>query len=190
MIYFYASLGAAMLTGIMALFEVGLALTGQSLVHERSEFEVYRDIANSSDRLFQRMLTESQDLRVIGTGRYGSDLCQQILCRIQGINCRSGNTKSSLYVGLDYSDLADSRRILNYSTPGFAPAAGVWSSSCVLERWIDCDPVSDSLCGFAKFKHRVLIRPSRDRLYPGYELYSCIVERKAPDPRCLFERGA
>ena len=158
-----------MLTGIMVLFEVGLALTGQSLVDEQSELETYQDIVNSSDLLFQRMLTEPQDLQAIGTGRYGSTLCRQIVCRIQGINCSSGNAKNPLYAGLE-----------RYSTPKYTPSAGVWSSSCVLEGELD-----DS-----ERIHRLLIRPSRNRLDLGYELYSCIIERKGPDPRCMFERGA
>lgn len=158
-----------MLTGIMVLFEVGLALTGQSLMDERSEFEVYQDIVNSTDRLFQRMLTETHDLQAIGTGRYGSGLCKQIICRIQGVNCSSGNAKKPLYRGLE-----------RYSTPKYMPSVGVWSSSCVLEGALD-----DS-----ERVHRLLIRPNRNRLDLGYELYSCIVERKIPDPRCMFERGA
>ena len=146
MIYFYAGLGAAMLTGIMVLFEVGLALTGQSLVDEQSELEGYQDVVKSSDRLFQRMLTDPQDLQAIGTGRYGSGLCQQITCRIQGVNCSSGNAKNPLYVGLE-----------RYSTPKYMPSIGVWSSSCVLEGELD------------ERVHRLLIRPSRNRLDLGYE---------------------
>ena len=169
MIYFYAGLGAAMMAGIMVLFEVGLALTGQSLVDEQVELEMYQDIVNSSDRLFQRMLTDPQDLQAIGPGRYGSGLCQQITCRIQGINCSSGNVISPLYADLQ-----------RYSTPKYMPSIGVWSSSCVLEGELDG----------GKRIHRLLIRPSRDRLDLGYELYSCMIERNMPDPRCMFERGA
>ena len=174
-----------MLTGIMVLFEVALALTGQSLVDERSELEGYQDVVKSSDRLFQRMLTDPQDLQSIGPGRYGSGLCRQIICRIQGINCGSGNKRNPLYAGLDYSEGA-----LDYRTPGFAPAVGLWDSSCNLERWIDCDASLDPSCEKAELIHRVLIRPDRERLGAGYELYSCIVARKSPAPRCMFERGA
>jgi len=169
MIYFYAGLGAAMLTGIMLLFDVGLALTGQSLLEERSEFDAYQDVVNGSDRLFQGMLTQPQDVQAIGTGRYGSVLCEQIICRIQGVGCRSGNTKNPLYAALE-----------SYSTPRYTPPTGVWSSSCALEGELDNSGVI----------HRLLIRPNRDRLDLGYELYSCIVETKRPDSRCLFERGA
>lgn len=187
MIYFYAGLGAAMLTGIMLLFDVGLALTGQSLLEERSDFDAYQDVVNGSDRLFQEMLTQPQDLQAIGTGRYGSDLCTQIMCRIQspGIGCRSGNSNNPRYEGLDYV-----QPILDYSTPRITPAIGMWASCCALERFIDCDPGLDPGCANANYIHRILIRPSRDRLDLGYELYSCIVERKHPDSRCLFERGA
>ena len=32
MVYFYAVMGVVMMTGIMAIFEMGLSLTGQSLL--------------------------------------------------------------------------------------------------------------------------------------------------------------
>ena len=35
MIYLYAGLGIAMLTGIMAIFEMGVSLTGSSLLSSR-----------------------------------------------------------------------------------------------------------------------------------------------------------
>ncbi len=169
MIYFYAGLGTAMLTGIMVLFEVGLALTGQSLLEERSELDPYQDVVSASDRLFQRMLTQPQDVQAIGQGRYGSDLCQQILCRIQGGICCSGIAKNPLYAGLEA-----------YETPRLSLPSGAWSSSCALERRLEDSSVI----------HRVLMRANRDRLDLGYELYSCVIEGDQPDPRCLFERGA
>lgn len=158
-----------MLTGIMVLFEVGLALTGQSLLEQRSELDAYQNVVNASDHLFLKMLTQPQDVEAIGSGRYGTDLCQQILCRIQGVNCRFGNTKNPLYVVLE-----------SYGTPKLSLSSGVWSSSCALEKQLDG----------SSFIHRVLIRANRDSLDYGYELYSCVVEGDRPDPRCLFERGA
>lgn len=169
MIYFYAGLGAAMLTGIMALFDLGLALTVQPLREEQSDLEIYQDVVNSADQLFQRMLTQPSDLQALGTGNFGAVLCQQIFCRIHGTGCRSGNMKKPLYVGLK-----------NYSMPNSMPPSGVWSSSCVLQRQLDTGAST----------HRILIRPSRESLNLGYELYSCIVEQNSIDQRCLFERGA
>ena len=169
MIYFYAGLGAAMLSGIMLMFEVGLALTGQSLFEESSHSDVYHDITNSADKLFLRMLVEPLELKALGTGRYGPVLCQQIFCRIQGIGCRYGNTQTPLYASLK-----------DYSTPRFTSAMGMWSSSCVLERPLDQ----------SGFTHRLLIRPNRERPGLGYELYSCVVNEVSMNHRCLFERGA
>ena len=168
MIYFYAGLGAAMLTGIMLLFEVGLSLTGQSLLEEQSYFNSYQDRVNSADQLFLRMLTQTSDLRAIGTARYGDDLCQQILCRIKGTGCNAGNMKIQLYAPLK-----------GYSTAVSIPSIGMWSSSCVLEHQLE-DSGST---------HRLLIRPNRERFDLGYELYSCILDGSSVRKRCLFERG-
>jgi hypothetical protein len=44
MIYLYAGLGIAMLSGIMAIFEMGLAVTGQSLLRSPEE-SYFGDIA-------------------------------------------------------------------------------------------------------------------------------------------------
>ena len=60
------------------------------------------------------------------------------------------------------------------------PSTGIWSSSCVLERQLDQ----------GRFTHRLLIRPNRERLDLGYELYSCVVKEAIVDQRCLFERGS
>ena len=168
MIYFYAGLGVAMMTGIMVLFEVGLALTGQSLLEEPPHSDVYRDVSSSADQLFQRMLSEPLELKSLGTGRYGPVLCQQILCRIYGIGCGYGNRQTPQYAGLK-----------GYSMPTSTPSAGVWSSSCVLERQLDQ----------GGYTHRLLIRPNRKRSERGYELYSCVVKETSLDQRCLFERG-
>ena len=169
MIYFYAGLGAAMLTGIMLLYEVGIALTGHSLVEERLDLDAYEDVVNSADQLFQRMLTEPLDLQAIGKGRYGASLCQQIVCRIRGKGCSYGNEMRPLYSSLR-----------SYSTPNSALPIGVWSSSCALERQLDKDGVV----------HRLLIRPEGQGFDFGYGLYSCIVEKDGVDQRCLFEHGA
>ena len=169
MIYFYAGLGTAMLTGIMLLFEVGLALTGQSLFVEASSQEDYRDVTNQSDVLLQTMLTRQQDLKAIGTGRVGASLCQQILCRVNGLGCTSGNSRNPLYGPLG-----------KLTTPKFTPALGFWSSSCVLESQLG-ETEQDEF-------YRVLIRPNRNNLGAGYELYSCVVQGDKADPRCLFEK--
>ena len=169
MIYFYAGLGATMLSGIMLLFEVGLALTGQSLLQQPLYSDAYQDVVNSADQLFQRMLIEPLELKSLGTGRYGPVLCQQILCRIHGTGCLYGNIQNPLYVSLK-----------GYSTPISTLSTGVWSSSCVLERRLDQ----------VGFTHRLLIRPNRKSYKLGYELYSCLFKETSVKQRCLFEGGA
>ena len=169
MIYFYAGLGAAMLSGIMVLFEVGLSLTGKSLLEEDSYSDHYQDLVNADDQLFLKMLTEAPELRAVGTGRYGSGLCQQIYCRIHGTGCHDGNAKAPLYASLQ-----------SFSFPSSVPSIGIWSSSCSLERKL----------AQSGFFHRILIRPNRESINLGYELYSCILKENSADQRCLFEHGA
>ena len=173
-----------MLTGIMLLFEVGLALTGQSLFVEASSQEDYRDVTNQSDVLLQTMLTRQQDLKAIGIGRFGTSLCQQILCRINGLGCTSGNSRNPLYESLSSSNDPD----LKLMKPQSTPSLGVWSTACVLERQLGQTKKDEF--------YRVLIRPNRNNLAEGYELYSCVVPGFDPtmgdendsDPRCLFEK--
>ena len=167
MIYFHAGLGAAMLAGIMAMFEVGLSLTGQSLMDEESASVYYQDVVNSADQLFQKMLTDPLDLKVLGTGRYGDSLCEQILCRINGTGCSSKNYKMPLYASLQ-----------SYSTPKYAFPMSVWSSACALERRLDNNAIT----------HRLLISPNRQSIDLGYELFSCLVDGNSADQRCNFER--
>lgn len=169
MIYFYAGLGTAMLTGIMLLFEVGLALTGQSLFVAGSSQEDYRDVTNELDYSLLPMLTRQQDLKAIGTGRFGTSLCQQILCRINGLGCKSGNSKHPLYGPLG-----------KLTRPKFALPLGVWSSTCVLVKQLGKTNQDEF--------YRVLIRPNRNNFGAGYEFYSCVVQGDEADPRCLFEK--
>ena len=50
MVYLYAGLGIAMLSGIMAIFEMGLAVTGQSFFRNESRYETqYFTSTNSVD---------------------------------------------------------------------------------------------------------------------------------------------
>ena len=43
MVYLYAGMGVVMLTGIMAIFEMGLSLTGQSLLPTPTDFYIGSD---------------------------------------------------------------------------------------------------------------------------------------------------
>ena len=168
MIYFYAGLGTAMPAAIMVVFELGLALNGNSLISSDDASNMqYQQTAHTYDRLFLDMISRREDLALIGSGRSGQGLCRQIMCRIKGIDCRLGNTKAERYQGLQkYDD-----RVLT-------PATGLWSSACVLEGPLEGNDVL----------HRVMIRPGQDGLRSKYQLYSCVIESSDSDPRCLFEQ--
>ena len=158
-----------MLTGIMLLFEVGVALTGQSFFSESQRVESFQDGVNQYEQLFLKMLTDSQDLKAIGTGRSGNLLCQQILCRINGTGCSFGNSKNPIY---------ERTSLKSYGLAKISSAdSGPWSFSCALESDL-------SNVGYAS---RILIKPPQYGLESGYELYGCIIENQK-EFRCSFER--
>ena len=179
MIYFYAGLGTAMLTGIMMLFEIGLALRGQSFFDSLNTTEIKsnRDMNSSSEKMFLMMLSRDQEF--IGDGLSGQALCQQILCRIEGKDCRSGNSQSSLY-----NDLKE------YSLPHLSsPPQGLWASACVLEdvkKMNDSDADNDE----KNIINRLLILPSNSSINPNYRMFSCTISIRDIDARCSFEKGA
>ena len=51
MVYLYAGLGIAMLSGIMAIFEMGLAITGQSFFRNESTYHGSNYFKNSEFEL-------------------------------------------------------------------------------------------------------------------------------------------
>ena len=55
MVYFYAALGVMMLSGIMAIFEMGLSLTGQSM------------IPTPSDEYFSGVSMKNFDIKILGS---------------------------------------------------------------------------------------------------------------------------
>ena len=60
MVYLYAGLGIAMLSGIMAIFEMGLAVTGQSLLRLPKE-SYFDDItAKNMDKNFMKNLYDGK----------------------------------------------------------------------------------------------------------------------------------
>ena len=75
MIYLYAGLGLAMLSGIMAIFEMGLHLTGSSLVSSRADPYALEVEIKRIDRL---LLSALEDPHVLSPGLRGLDICQQL----------------------------------------------------------------------------------------------------------------
>ena len=76
MVYLYAGLGVAMLTGIMAIFEMGLALTGQSIIPSSVDAYLVDPAVKAMD---QNMLRLLKDPVQVNPGLEGSRLCQTVI---------------------------------------------------------------------------------------------------------------
>ena len=74
MTYLYAGLGVAMLAGIMAIFEMGLSLTGQSLIKDGVDAYLVSDQAKALDRQVLAALASSD----VEAGLEGYELCKAI----------------------------------------------------------------------------------------------------------------
>ena len=75
MVYLYAGLGVAMLAGIMAIFEMGLSLTGRSLLPIPADAYQENLPVKASDRQLLRLLSSAADL---SSGEADADLCEAV----------------------------------------------------------------------------------------------------------------
>ena len=115
MVYLYAGLGVAMLTGIMAIFEMGLALTGSSLLPSPPDLYSESEDVKQEDLRMVKLLIEADDLDppLTGTGR---SLCEQILAAF-----------SDAYVPIgDVNPWLVDRRM--------PVLTGAWAGSCLMNR--------------------------------------------------------
>ena len=77
MVYLYAGLGVAMLAGIMAIFEMGLALTGNSVLPSPQDPYLSNSTAQSEDRTWLSLLADDGVVDRI-RGKYGLSLCDEL----------------------------------------------------------------------------------------------------------------
>lgn len=82
MTYLYAGLGVAMLAGIMAIFEMGLSLTGQSLINDRVDAYLVSDQAKVLDR---QVLAALLTPELKESGLEGYELCEKIRELVLGV---------------------------------------------------------------------------------------------------------
>ena len=115
MVYLYAGLGVAMLTGIMAIFEMGLALTGNSLLPSLPDLYSESGKVKEEDFLMLKLLVKADDLDPPISG-IGKSLCEQIL---------SAYSRSYVPPGGVNPWLMDARMPV---------LAGPWSGSCQMNR--------------------------------------------------------
>ena len=75
MVYLYAGLGVAMLAGITAIFEMGLSLTGRSLLPIPADAYQENLAVKVNDRLLLRLLSSATD---VPAGQSGALLCDSV----------------------------------------------------------------------------------------------------------------
>jgi hypothetical protein len=162
-VYLYAALGVVMMTGIMAVVEMGLSLTGQSFILKSLLSSVQKESINELKQLDQdllRLLSKTHEVQGLdplgspkGSPLKGSSLCTQVMCRINRQSFCLGEASDA---GRPLLPPVESLRGLGQSD-NFP--SGQWSNSCALERG---------------GKHRFLIRSDSqiDENLPYY-LYSC-----------------
>ena len=97
MVYLYAALGVVMMTGIMAVVEMGLSLSGQSLLLKPNDLYQQNLLANGVGRRDQKMLGLLQDpahlAAINAVVNPAKDLCDKVLDRITievGSQCYPG----------------------------------------------------------------------------------------------------
>lgn len=110
MVYLYAGLGVLMISGIMAIFEMGLSLTGQSMMPTPAD--VYLQSAEMK-LVDQRLLALLKNRSAVAAGLANDSLCKALL-----------DSYSNQYPGQS-AGLPDHR---------LPVATGRWIRSCQLNR--------------------------------------------------------
>ena len=148
MTYLYAGLGIAMLTGIMAIFEMGLSLTGRSLLPSEQDPYFKTGAADLSDRTLLRLLNSNADLNAIGRNKTSHDLCKGILDRIKDLNKGQCVGQNGPYVPLND---------FKQDSSGLA-----FPNACALKNTAQ--------------QHRILVVPDLSDPSSPYQLYSCVLQ--------------
>ena len=203
MVYLYAALGVAMMTGIMAITEMGMSLTGQSLISKplNSEKDVAMNTLKGFDEAMLGILYErhkeqgvngemldplGSPIEPIGVEPLKSSaLCQQVLCRIN-------RTQSCLGEKFGVNEPLPSpvSVLKDFEEPGKFDSerlpSGSWSNSCALNLKIN-----------GRDKYRFLIFPDTDvdEKFP-YHAFSCALKYNGISPeghgaptKCDVESG-
>ena len=112
MVYLYAGLGIAMLSGIMAIFEMGLAVTGQSLIPSPVDAYLTDSNVKRMDRALLGLL--SNPAPVVPEDLVGTNLCNAI---------RSVYQANYPFPAQQFSFVEDSRSLVGTA----------WEDSCVMD---------------------------------------------------------
>ena len=153
-------MGVVMMTGIMAVLEMGLSLTGQSLLLKPIDSYQQNRVLNAVGKRDQQMLSlihDQVDLDAIGRSLQSTALCDQISCRssLLGVaNCTSVNS---------LVEDAETRfpNLQDLTQAGVIPPSGDWANACVLQ----------------SSSHRLIIQldPAPVDSQLPYRLFSCVL---------------
>jgi len=171
-VYLYAALGVVMMTGIMAVVEMGLSLTGQSLLLKPNNPYQQNLLANGVARRDQKMLGLLQDpahlAAIDAVVNPAKDLCDKVLDRI------TIEVDSQCYPGGEYveSQACDDARLLGELIDADDPQVEKLPNTCALE----VDAVH----------HRLLLQrdPDPEDSQIPYRLFSCVLSDAST---CDFE---
>ena len=177
MVYLYAALGMVMMTGIMAVVEMGLSLTGQSLLLKPDD--PYRQnlltkAVGKRDQQMLNMLHDTDDLDFIGRSLDGSELCDQLLCRSSPGSAAICSPATDTEPANTLADDADQRlsELAELTRSGVYPPVsdGFLSNACALQVGM----------------HRLLIQPDStpENSRIPYRLFSCVLDGSGT---CSFE---
>ena len=177
MVYLYAALGVVMMTGIMAVLEMGLSLTGQSLLLKPQDPYRQNFVTNSVGKRDQQMLNllyDNDDLYAIGRSLESAELCDQLLCRSTPTGVAYCRPASNLVPANAIANDAGERlpELAELTRAGVSPpdADGFLSNACALQAGM----------------HRLLIQPDpspKNSRFP-YRLFSCVLDGSST---CNFE---
>jgi len=164
-VYLYAALGVVMMTGIMAVIEMGLSLTGQSLVlkpDDPYQQNLVLNLVGKRDQQMLNMLHKPSDLDAIGRSLEGAALCDQLLCR-SSPSASAGCRQATLLVPANVLALDARNRLPQLASLTRAGVSSTLSKACALQVGV----------------HRLLIQPDPnpvDRKFP-YRLFSCVTTK-------------
>ena len=180
MIYLYAALGVVMMTGIMAVVEMGLSLTGQSILLKPDDLYQQNFVTKAVGKRDQQMLNllhNQDDLDAIGRSLKGSELCRQLLCRSSSAGTAGCSAASGSVLGNALAVDAEER------LPELAELTLVGVSQPAEDGFLS------NACALHVGKHRLLIHPDPapvDSTIP-YRLFSCYL---ADSSTCELESNS
>ena len=177
MVYLYAALGVVMMTGIMAVVEIGLALEGQSFLLKPDDpyrQNLLSNVVGERDQQILNLLHDNDDLDAIGRSLESAALCDQLLCR---------STPQGAAYCRPATNLVPANVLAN-------DARERWPGLAELTRAGVSPPDANSFvfnsCALRVGMHRLLIQPDpnpEDSQIP-YRLFSCVLDGAS---KCSFE---